>query len=79
MDFRGTCLSRFPDEVVSANWDSMVFDTGERALQRIPMMEPGKGTEGAVGALLFAVGDQRPGTHRSTPLLRRWQEKLSTT
>lgn len=49
--FRGTCLSRFPDEVVSANWDSMVFDTGERALQRIPMMEPGKGTEGAVGAL----------------------------
>lgn len=50
--FRGTCLSRFPDSVAAANWDSMVFDTGANTLQRVPMMEPGRGTREAVGEII---------------------------
>lgn len=42
--FRGTCLQRWPESVVAANWDSLVFDIGWDALQRIPMMEPLRGT-----------------------------------
>jgi proteasome accessory factor A len=40
---------------VAANWDSLVFDVGEASLQRVPMMEPGRGTEDAVGALIDAA------------------------
>lgn len=50
--FRGRCLQRFPADIVAANWDSMVFDTGGAALQRVPMMEPSKGTRAHVGALI---------------------------
>ncbi len=50
--FRGTCLTRYPDAVVAANWDSMVFDVGEPPLRRVPMLEPGRGTRAQVGALL---------------------------
>ena len=42
--FRGTCLQRWPESVVAANWDSVVFDTKDEALTRIPMMEPLRGT-----------------------------------
>ena len=55
--FRGRCLARFPDQVVAANWDSLVFDVGEAALQRVPMLEPGKGTQEAVGALIDSSAD----------------------
>ena len=50
--FRGTCLSRFADAIVAANWDSMVFDVGEDPLRRVPMMEPGRGSKAHVGTLL---------------------------
>jgi proteasome accessory factor A len=50
--FRGTCLSRFSADIVAANWDSIVFDTGDASLRRVPMLEPGRGTESHVGALL---------------------------
>jgi proteasome accessory factor PafA2 len=49
--FRGRCLQRFSDNVVAANWDSMVFDIGTEALRRVPMMEPLRGTEAHVGTL----------------------------
>lgn len=55
--FRGECIRRWPDRVVSANWDSIVFDSGEPALQRVPMMDPLKGTRSHVGALLESVSD----------------------
>jgi proteasome accessory factor A len=42
--FRGRCLERFSSAIVAANWDSVVFDIGEDALRRVPMMEPLKGT-----------------------------------
>ena len=50
--FRGRCLERFADSIVAANWDSIVFDTGGSTLQRVPMLEPLKGTEEHVGRLL---------------------------
>ncbi len=52
--FRGECVARFGDALVAANWDSLVFDTGEDALKRVPMMEPLRGTKEMVGALLDA-------------------------
>jgi len=53
--FRGRCLERFPDAVVAANWDSLVFDVGTPSLQRVPMLEPGRGTRAAVGDLIDAA------------------------
>ncbi|MFZ4517611.1 MAG: depupylase/deamidase Dop [Microthrixaceae bacterium] len=50
--FRGGCLARFSEDIVAANWDSIVFDTGDSSLQRVPMLEPGRGTEAHVGELL---------------------------
>lgn len=49
--FRGTCISRWPQSISSANWDSVVFDVGDTTLQRVPMMDPLKGTKALVGTL----------------------------
>ena len=50
--FRGKCLARWPEAVVTANWDSLVFDVGTDPLRRVPMMDPLKGTAEHTGALL---------------------------
>jgi proteasome accessory factor PafA2 len=50
--FRGKCLARWPEAVVTANWDSLVFDIGSDPLRRVPMMDPLKGTAEHTGALL---------------------------
>ena len=50
--FRGKCLQRWADDIVAANWDSLVFDIGREPLRRVPMMEPTRGTEAHVGTLL---------------------------
>jgi proteasome accessory factor A len=50
--FRGSCLARFPREVVTANWDSLVFDLGHDPLRRIPMMDPLRGTAAHTEELL---------------------------
>jgi proteasome accessory factor A len=50
--FRGRCLAKFPDDVVAANWDSLVFDIGTDPLRRVPMMEPLRGTAEHVGTLI---------------------------
>ncbi|RYI99944.1 MAG: hypothetical protein EON52_24750 [Actinomycetales bacterium] len=50
--FRGRCLSRFATDVAAASWDSVIFDLpGHDSLQRIPTMEPLRGTAEHVGAL----------------------------
>ena len=54
--FRGRCLALWPERIVAANWDSMVFDVGGEALRRVPMMEPSRGTEEHVGTLLDTCG-----------------------
>jgi Pup amidohydrolase len=50
--FRGRCLAKWPDDIVAANWDSMVFDIGRDPLRRVPMMEPLRGTADLVGSLI---------------------------
>ncbi len=50
--FRGECLKRWPDRIVTANWDSMVFDVGGDPLRRVPMLEPLRGTRAHVGSLI---------------------------
>lgn len=53
--FRGTCVDRFSESMVAANWDSLVFDIDEPHLKRVPMMEPLRGSKATVGALLDSV------------------------
>ncbi len=50
--FRGRCVARYPDEIVAANWDSVVFDVGEGPLQRVPMLDPLRGTRALTEELL---------------------------
>jgi len=55
--FRGRCIARYPDAITAASWDSMIFDVGAEALQRIPMREPLRGTKAHVDELLERAGD----------------------
>ncbi len=50
--FRGRCLQKFPNDIVAANWDSLVFDVGRDPLRRVPMMEPLRGTADHVASLI---------------------------
>ena len=50
--FRGRCLQRWSDQVVAANWGSIVFDIGQDSLRRVPMMEPLRGPRAHVGTLV---------------------------
>jgi proteasome accessory factor A len=49
--FRGMCLQKYSDEVVSASWDSVIFDLREGPLKKIFMLEPLRGTEAHVRQL----------------------------
>jgi proteasome accessory factor PafA2 len=55
--FRGRCISRYPDSIAAASWDSIIFDTGKEALQRVPLREPLRGSRTHVEALLEASED----------------------
>ncbi|MEP6666780.1 MAG: depupylase/deamidase Dop [Nocardioidaceae bacterium] len=51
--FRGRCLAQYPERIAAASWDSVIFDLpGRDSLQRIPTMEPARGTRQHVGDLL---------------------------
>jgi len=51
--FRGRCLRQYPDAVAAASWDSVIFDIpGRESLQRVPTLEPLRGTRAHVGGLL---------------------------
>jgi proteasome accessory factor A len=51
--FRGRCLEKYSTEIAAASWDSVIFDVpGLAALQRVPMLEPLRGTRAGVGALI---------------------------
>ncbi len=51
--FRGRCLSRYGEHVAAASWDSVIFDVpGRGALQRVPTLDPHRGTREHVGDLL---------------------------
>jgi proteasome accessory factor PafA2 len=51
--FRGRCLQQYPEAVAAASWDSVIFDIpGRESLQRVPTLEPLRGTRAHVGDLL---------------------------
>src|SRR5580693_2957470 len=51
--FRGRCLQQYPESVAAASWDSVIFDIpGRESLQRVPTLEPLRGTKAHVGDLL---------------------------
>lgn len=55
--FRGQCLARYPEQVAAASWDSVIFDIGRDSLQRVPMLEPLRGSRAHVGRLLDRCPD----------------------
>jgi proteasome accessory factor A len=64
--FRGECIRRFPEAITAASWDSIIFDTGADALQRVPMREPLRGTREHVESLF----EEAPDAGRLVELLR---------
>jgi Pup amidohydrolase len=51
--FRGRCLAKFGPDIAAASWDSVIFDLpGHESLQRIPTLEPLRGTKAHVGDLI---------------------------
>ncbi len=50
--FRGRCVAKYPANIVAANWDSIMFDTGGDNLRRVPLMDPMRGTAQHVGRLI---------------------------
>jgi proteasome accessory factor A len=51
--FRGRCLRQYAESVAAASWGSVIFDVpGRESLQRVPTLEPLRGTKQHVGELL---------------------------
>ena len=56
--FRGRVMEKFGSSVVAASWDSVIFDVpGKPALQRLPLLDPLRGTQAQVGAVIDASAD----------------------
>ena len=56
--FRGRVMDKFGADVVAASWDSVIFDVpGRPALQRVPLLDPLRGTREQVGAMLDDCAD----------------------
>ena len=75
--FRGTCLARWADSVVAANWDSLVLDVGTDPLRRIPMMEPTRGSKEHVARALRSGVDAPPARRATDGELTVSQEDSS--
>jgi proteasome accessory factor A len=53
--FRGRCLEKYAASIAAASWDSVIFDLpGHESLQRVPTIDPLRGTRKSVGALIDA-------------------------
>ncbi|HET7736623.1 MAG TPA: proteasome accessory factor PafA2 family protein, partial [Nocardioidaceae bacterium] len=51
--FRGRCLEKYSDRIAAASWDSVIFDLpGHESLQRVPTIDPLRGSRHHVGELL---------------------------
>jgi proteasome accessory factor PafA2 len=51
--FRGRCLEKYADKIAAASWDSVIFDLpGRESLQRVPTVDPLRGSRTHVGELL---------------------------
>ena len=58
--FRGELIRRFPAQIYSASWHSIVVEPGAGDLVRIPMTEPEGGTRAVLGDVVgrhSRVGD----------------------
>jgi Pup amidohydrolase len=55
--FRGRCLEQYADQIAAASWDSVIFDLpGRESLQRVPTIDPLRGSKAHVGELLDRCG-----------------------
>ncbi|MFD1858592.1 proteasome accessory factor PafA2 [Aeromicrobium camelliae] len=55
--FRGKCLEQYASQIAAASWDSVIFDLpGYDSLQRVPTMEPLRGTAEHVEELFARSG-----------------------
>jgi proteasome accessory factor PafA2 len=52
--FRGRCLAKYAPQIAAAGWDAIIFDIGRETLQRVPMLEPMRGTAAHTAAVLDA-------------------------
>jgi Pup amidohydrolase len=52
--FRGRCLAKYASQIAAAGWDAIIFDVGRETLQRVPMLEPTRGTAVHTQSLLDA-------------------------
>jgi len=51
--FRGRCLEKYSEQIAAASWDSVIFDLpGRESLQRVPTIDPLRGSRAHVGDLL---------------------------
>ncbi|MDP3889828.1 depupylase/deamidase Dop [Nocardioides sp.] len=51
--FRGRCLEKYAANVAAASWDSVILDLpGRESLQRIPTIDPMRGSRAHVGELI---------------------------
>ena len=51
--FRGRCLDKYGANIAAASWDSVIFDLpGHDSLQRVPTLDPLRGTKSHVGKLI---------------------------
>ncbi len=51
--FRGRCLEKYSEQIAAASWDSVIFDLpGRESLQRVPTIDPMRGSRAHVGELL---------------------------
>lgn len=43
--FRGACLQRFPHQVYGMSWTSILLESADSTIKRIPLMDPYRGTQ----------------------------------
>jgi proteasome accessory factor A len=43
--FRGACLQRFPQQVYGMSWTSVLLESADTTIKRIPLMDPYRGTQ----------------------------------
>jgi len=43
--FRGACLQRFPQQVYGMSWTSVLLESSDATIKRIPLMDPYRGTQ----------------------------------
>ena len=53
--FRGACLRKFSRQIYGASWTSVLFDVGDVAVKRVPLMDPLRGTQDLTNELLEGV------------------------